>query len=113
MIRIWGASDNLVLIEGKCIFNGDILEDGEEIYADKEDGLSFIIGDKAVVRIEYGTGPGGTWGARIDMVDEGVLIPWTIAISTGDDESDDSPVYTVIVLIDCPEDTEVTSEKIE
>ncbi len=47
------------------------------------------------------------------MVDEGVLSPWTIAISTGDDESDDSPVYTVIVLIDCPEDTEVTSEKIE
>ena len=113
MIRMWGASDDLVYIEGQCIFNGSVLEDGEELYADREDGITFYIGDKAIVRIEYCMGPGATWGAQIDMVDEGILIPWTVAISTGDDSRDDFPVYTVIVIIDCPEDTEVTSKKID
>lgn len=99
MIRIYGASDDLVEVEGPSGHN-------EFGAFDKE--IALLIGDGSgglVVRFYYAplrqpkndVGDGATWQARIDVVDEDTPIPWPVSIK--------SDGYTVVVEVDAPAST--------
>ncbi len=99
MIRIYGASDDLVEVEAPS--------GNDELGAfDKE--VALLVGTAnagLVVRFYYapprqpknGVGDGGTWQARIDLVDEDTPIPWPVAIK--------AEGYTVVVEVDAPAST--------
>lgn len=95
MIRIYGASDDLVEIEGH--------PDGDEVGCYDEDVL-IQIGDEetggVVIRMSYAprfnafTAAFACWSAEIAQIDEDKPIPWPISISTNR--------YSVEVRIDAP-----------
>jgi hypothetical protein len=98
MLRISGASDDLVEIEG---------DHRDEISSTKP--VLFVIGnDKPTqgensagvhLRMEYGEMPGATWAATISPIDEDVPIPWSVSVA--------SERYTAVVAIDCPKGTPI------
>ncbi len=116
MIRIYGASDDLVEIEG--ITGGNSGDHHLELNADN---AAIILGDRmtggVLIGIRYsdptlapdreeGT---GCWAVQISPLDEGVPIPWPITVrhrvapNYGDEE--DSIHYSAVAEIDAPADT--------
>ena len=109
MIRIYGASDDLVEIEGH--------PDGEEVGCYDKD-VVVIIGTMTaglVVRMSYdgatvpeSAGLGevgfGCWSARVVQVAEDAPVPWPVTITTAGSSSG-AVGYSVCVNIDAPAGT--------
>jgi len=97
MLRIYGASDDLVVIEGHV---------DDEVSPSR----SITIGTEAggvVVSMKYGVGA-GVWQARVRQIDEGIPVPWPVTIGNAEPSgSPDPQTYSVLVTIDCPADTPV------
>lgn len=99
MIRIYGASDDLVEVEAD---DGT----GDEIGSYEQETTILVGTIKAgvVVRFTYGPrvgeiGAGGTWQARIDLVDEDIRFPWKVGVDTSERG------YSPVIVIDCPNGT--------
>lgn len=108
MIRIYGASDDLVEIEGAL---------KEEVTPHR----TITIGDDkrgVLVTMRYSAKGNGCWRASVDMVGEGVpMFPVTITQAEPHGGSYDggklvkNPYYSVMVNVDCPPGTQVTRGK--
>lgn len=105
MIRIYGASDDLIEIEGD-------VEEGICRVSGK--GPSITIGGReggVVVRMTYGHGDSGVWAAFVRQIDENVPIPWSVTIDVAPAPHRYPPGgcgYSTRVSIDCPPETPVT-----
>lgn len=91
---ISGSSDDLVVVRHGAVV------DELNVY-DLPCRLRLVDDDGAgcLVAMDYGKGSGdeGTWGAWIDLLDEGVPIPWTIEVSHVQRPS--GPSYSVEVIV--------------
>jgi hypothetical protein len=108
MIRIYGASDDLVEIEG---------DRSDEIGCyDRKVRVSVGTPEAGVlVTMRYGsTGMGfATWTAEIGQMAEGVEIPWPVSITNAEKSGRPDPrSYSVTVEIGCPPGTPVKATKI-
>lgn len=102
MIRIYGASDDLVEIEGH--------PGGDEVGCESS-AVVVSIGDRVrglVVRIEYSpkwAGNVGCWAAAVSPIDEDVpMYPVTI-------ELEPERKYSAMVLVDAPETVALSWKK--
>ena len=98
MIRIYGASDDIVEIEG-------------DVNEETSPGRSIVIGTKVdgglVVSMKYGVGA-AVWQARVRQIDEGIPVPWPVTIGNAEPHGFPDPqTYSVLVTIDCPAGTPV------
>ena len=122
MIRIYGASDDLVEISG--IIGGNSGDDHLELNANN---AVIILGDKVIggvlIGIRYSDPTlapdrdegAGCWAVQISPLDEGVPIPWPVTIRhrveahwsarTG---TTDRVLYSAVAEIDAPADTPKT-----
>jgi hypothetical protein len=94
-LRIYGASDDLIEIEGDV---------REEIGSYDKD-CTIQIGDKTgglLVTMSYGKRGTACWSAEISLIDEGIPIPWPVTVCLGE-----SCEYSAQVDIYCPADTPV------
>ena len=129
MITLYGASDDLVEIEGINFPTEEEDEDRDAalVRTGNADGKArdeldvykgawrFTIGQPEavegqnshgiIVTMRYGAGPGATWGATIDPIDEGVPCPWAITSRVAG--------YSTHVSIDAPDGTPVRAEKVK
>jgi hypothetical protein len=102
MIRIYGCSDDLVEIDTDD-------DSSDEIETHRH--VSILVGTKeggCIVTAKYGGmerlaidgfGGGGTWRLSVDMINEGIPIPWGISIAVAECQ------YSPTVMIDCPSGT--------
>ena len=105
-ITFWGASDDLVVIEGAvpgC--------DEYAVYspATSPDGMFQIRGGGCRMNVAclYGAS-GGTWCFAPALVDEGEGFPdWPMTISACDIGGHRTNPYSTILVIDVPDDAEV------
>lgn len=108
MIRIYGASDDLVEFEG-CKAADEIGRYDKDVH--------FVIGDPEAkpgrdasgLRVWMHYSDLGVWAASVLQLEEDVPIPWPVTIRTGEP----SRGYSVIVEIDAPKDTPVSWEVVE
>lgn len=93
MIKIYGHSDDVVVIDG------DIRE---ELGAFNDERVITIGGEGAGLEVvaSYGKGNGGVWQFTLRQVDEDVGVPWSVSITT-------EHTYSLAVVIDCPPGTPV------
>ena len=94
VIRIYGASDDLVEIE-------DSAGDGDEIDC-YDRGVEILVDDPhhggVIVRADYAPkGAGAVWQFGLRQLDEDVPIPWPVHI--------EAKGYSVHVVIECPPGT--------
>ena len=104
MIHIYGHSDDCVYVERLGGIFGKT--EREEYDSCLDDPTTFQIGtDKSgmFVTMRYGQSRhgGGTWSTEVEMIAEGVPVPWDIAWKVEKGE------YTGILKIACPTDTPV------
>ena len=87
-LRIYGASDDLVEIEGWM----------EEEIGCYDEPVTLRIGSVLRVTMAY-DGHAGTWTAKLEQEDEGGIIPWPVTVTT--------VKYSICVVIGCPPGTRV------
>jgi hypothetical protein len=98
MLKIYGASDDLVELERLTSF-------GQWSSVDEVGGYEEIVQvtigrDDGGLIVEMHYGELGVWSAKVSQIGEDVPIPWNVSIETQDDVG-----YSVAVLVDCPDDT--------
>lgn len=101
MLKMYGASDDLVEIEGKnpgC----------DEIGCFDHD-VVVTVGDETTGGVRVAWHYGGEWTAEIGPLAEGVPIPWPIRVRGADARLRESD-YSAVVEIDCPETVAVSHE---
>lgn len=102
MLRIYGASDDLVELEG--IVSDEVNHVGGgpvRLRIGDDTGGLFVV-------MKYSAGPGAVWSARIEQIEDDVPIPWPVTVRTQDPQNHCGVAgYTVIVEIGCPEGTPV------
>ena len=95
MIRIYGASDDLVEIEG-------------DVEDEISPGRSIIIGTAARgMRVVFKYGKGGVWGGFVAQLDEGVPMFPLVVREAEPHGYPDPKAYSVLFEIDCPKGTPV------
>lgn len=107
MIKVMGYSDDSVHIYECEPGKVDNCLDADDDCAQMTSRAILIGTEEAglVVRVCYapkcqppdGPGTNGTWQIAVDLVDDGVPIPWSVRI-----EADG---YTPVLLVDCPKNT--------
>lgn len=98
MLKIYGASDDLVELEGFIRDEVDCYDKPVQIKVGTDDsGL--------IITMRYGV-LGAVWSAELSQLDEDVPIPWPVTVVTQGRREDDVG-YSVAVCIDCPDDTPV------
>lgn len=110
MIEIYGHSDDIVCVQetGHPIERGirwtDEVGPNQVIrVGSKESGGVFI-----TMFYAPGKKAGPTWAARIQQLDEGIPIPWSVSIVDAPPGGlPDPQSYSVMVRIDCQPDTAV------
>jgi hypothetical protein len=91
MIHIYGASDDLLEVEGN--------NPGCDEYGCPERGIAITIGDETGglrVFARYAVGPRGVWRLAVEPIDEGVPIPWPVRVEMAESG------YSCAVVVDCP-----------
>lgn len=119
MIRIYGASDDLVEIEGH--------PDGDEVGCYNSIVIITIGTEDAGCRVimRYADGNrGAVWSAQVEQMDEGVPIPWAITIGHCNRDGKPLPLdvpkneeggtrgvaYSVLVQVDAPSSVKLSWE---
>lgn len=94
MLRIYGASDDLVEIEGDV---------SEELGARDRQRTITIGDDKGGLRViaKYAPGSRAVWRLSVEPIDEEVPIPWPVHVELAE------PGYSCAVVVDCPPGTPV------
>lgn len=108
MLKIYGASDDLVEIEGPGGDEIDCYNSGVEItvgYPEAAPGRD-AQGVKVIMRYAPKWTDAAVWTAEVFPIDEDVDIPWPVSVSLAERG------YSAQVLIDCPEDTPVKWRKV-
>lgn len=96
MIRIYGASDDLVEVEADGPDRGDEYDAGAG-------GVCLLVGtEDAGVRVHMIYGARGTWKATIDLVDDQKPIPWPVRVENAPVNGTNEGPYSVMACIDCP-----------
>lgn len=101
MLRIYGHSDDVVVIDGH-------LQD--EVGPNR----AIVIGDgrrgmRVTFRYSASRRSGAVWRGAIEQIDEGVpLFPVEVSEAAAGGQS-----YSVMFIIDCPDDTPVTCGKVD
>lgn len=104
MIRIYGASDDLVEIEGDHNEEVDALNDEVKVTIGTDAGGLLVL-------MRYAAGGMGfaTWTAEVGQMAENVEIPWPVHI--GHAMRGSRVGYSVTVEVDCPPGTPVRAER--
>ncbi|MBX3465312.1 MAG: hypothetical protein KF878_00245 [Planctomycetes bacterium] len=92
MLRIYGASDDCIEIEGDV---------DAELYADRDGKAVLLVGDERlglVVTVRYAPRDAAVWQVGVEPVDEGVPA-WPARVEVQG--------YTAVVVVDCPPGTPV------
>lgn len=107
-LRIYGASDDLVEIEGHfaeevdCYDRSVLITVGwPEANAGRDSQGVYVLMRYAPKWVKT-----GVWTAEISPLDEDVEIPWPVTVSLG------GRGYTAEVVIDCPDNVPVTFKKL-
>lgn len=109
MLKIYGASDDLVELEGCVEDEIDCYDKWVQItvgYPEAEHGRASQ-GVKVIMRYAPKWVNAGVWSAEIFPIDEDVEIPWPVKVELSERK------YSAQVVIDCPEGTPVTWKKIQ
>lgn len=93
-ITIYGASDDLVEVEGSIRREFDCISGDAELIVASSDGALRVF-----MRYENN----GCWSAAVGQIDEGARIPWPVSIVASEKSR-----YSAAVVIDCPLDAQVT-----
>jgi hypothetical protein len=101
MITMYGASDDLVEIEGK--------NPGCDEIGCFDSDVVVTVGDEASGGVRVVWHYSGEWSAEIAPLAEGVRIPWPIRVRSADASKRESD-YSAVVEIDCPETVAVSHE---
>ena len=103
MLKIYGASDDLVEIEGPGGDEVDCYDSSVLITIGWPEAQAGKDAKGLVVRMRYGSpGFGGTWSAEVGQIDEDFPIPWPVRIEVAERP------YSALVIVDCPDDTPVS-----
>lgn len=108
MLKIYGASDDLVELEGCVEDEIGCYDKWVEItvgYTEAEPGRD-TQGVKVIMRYAPKWADAGVWTAEVFPLDEGVEIPWPVKIELSERK------YSAQVVIDCPDGTPVKWKKI-
>lgn len=109
MLKIYGASDDLVEIEGSIEDEINCYDASVEFtvgYPEPAPGRN-IQGVKIIMRYAPKWANAGVWTAEIFPIDEDIDIPWPVSITLSERG------YSAQVLVDCPIDTPVKWRKIK
>jgi len=101
MIRIYGASDDLVEIDGDVVDEVDCYKSGVEITIGTQAGAGKDA-EGLTVRAEHGR---LGWLIGVALFDDDAPIPWPVRIETQD--------YSPCVVVECPPGTPVTWKKVD
>lgn len=103
MIKIYGYSDDTVYVERESIEPASY--DAEDFGCFDKPVVLRIGTDKSgmFVTMRYGAHKhsGGTWSTELEMIEEGVPVPWGIFWKVEEGK------YTGLLSINCPADTPV------
>ena len=110
MVRIWGASDDLVELEGIRLDGkrSHVLGGSTDEIGCFNCSIRILIGDAkggCVVTMRYGVRDTACWGARLDPIDEDVPCPWGVRIKFN--EIPLTRGYSTIVEVDAPNGTPI------
>lgn len=99
MLTIYGASDDLVEVEGHLV---------DEYPVDDNNSVTLHLADASgnggcKITMTY-NGRTGCWDATIGLLGEGIQIPWPVTVRHKPGRDD---FYSVFVDIDCPDDVAV------
>jgi hypothetical protein len=95
MLKIYGASDDLVEIEGIVSEELGAYDKPRVVtVGDRETGGCVVVAEYAVEN------RAGVWSMSVSQIDEDVPIPWPVSIAV-------EHGYSVAVVIDCPSGTKV------
>lgn len=102
MLKIYGASDDLVRLEGLI---------SDEIGCYNQDVRIKVGTDDGGLRVtmRYGAQHSAVWSAEVAQIDEDIPIPWPVTVKT-QGRRDDDVGYSVAIVVDCPDDTPVAAE---
>lgn len=92
-LTIYGASDDLIEVEGSIREEFNVYEGHAEIVVASSDGAMRVV-------LDYGDN--GCWSAGIRQIDEGARLPWPVAFGRPE-----HCAYSVAVTIDCPADAQI------
>jgi hypothetical protein len=101
MLRIYGASDDLVEIEGD---HNDEFEEGDVIIIGQREASAGVSAYGVQVRMTYGLAKwntGATWAADIAPMDDGAEMPWPVTVGLAERG------YSALVEVACPKGTPV------
>lgn len=93
MLRIYGASDDCIEIEGDV--------EGE-LYADRDGKAVLLVGEERaglVVTVRYAPRDAAVWQVGVEPVDEAVPMPWSARVEVQG--------YTAVLVVECPPGTPV------
>lgn len=107
-LKIYGASDDLVEIEGHFSEEIDCYEKDVLITVGWPEAAAGKNSQGVFVVMRYAPSwvKSGVWTAEISPFDEDVEIPWTITVGLG------GRGYSAEVSIDCPDDVPVKFKKL-
>jgi len=103
MITIYGASDDLVEVDG-C--------KGADEFCTDNWSADLVAPDDSQMSLWCWYTLGGTWAVGIAQTDEDHPLPaWPITITQAPAMNPDNPGYSVLLHIDAPEDVRLTNIK--
>lgn len=108
-LKIYGASDDLVEIEGHFTEEVDCYDKNVLITVGWPEASAGEESRGLQILMKYAPKwtDSGVWSAELAPLDEDVKIPWPVSVKLGERG------YTVEVIIDCPDDVPVTFKKIK
>lgn len=110
-LRFSGHSDDLACIDGNI--NGEIQAIDRHVrftigWPEATAGQS---ARGIVLTLAYAGSTNATWAAILEQIDEEVLCPWHVVVSTPPDKSGPGRPYSVTVTVACPFGTPVLVER--
>jgi hypothetical protein len=102
MLRIYGASDDLVELDGIVYDELGAYNSHRVITVGDDKGGLRVIAEYAPKHIKTGA---GVWRLSVEPIEEDVPCPWPVRVEVKG--------YSTHIVIDCPEGTPVTWEKDE
>lgn len=100
MIKVYGASDDLVEIEGDVRDEIGSTGGGQVIIGDEAGGIRIVA--------KYAVAKGiGVWRLGVEPIDEDVPVPWPVRVEQTERG------YSLAVIVDCPPGTPVKATRLK